>query len=164
MPYQDALSKEIWTKIGAESDASFIAPRYGIPISHGGFLANMRDMIRFGLLFTPSYKTVSEEKIISDEHIDLILTKGNPKLMQNLYQNIPTANMPDDLRHNIYQWDAVYENGDFFKGGWAGQGLLINAERDTVAVWTGYKKDEQHQAREMREIMRELLDKTFEKE
>ena len=163
MPYQDALSKEIWTKIGAESDASFIAPRYGIPISHGGFLANMRDMIRFGLLFTPSYKTVSEEKIISDEHIDLILTKGNPKLMQNLYQNIPTANMPDDLRHNIYQWDAVYENGDFFKGGWAGQGLLINAERDTVAVWTGYKKDEQHQAREMREIMRELLDKMFEK-
>ena len=72
--------------------------------------------------------------------------------------------MPDDLRHNIYLWDAVYENGDFFKGGWAGQGLLINAERDTVAVWTGYKKDEQHQAREMREIMRELLDKTFEKE
>jgi CubicO group peptidase (beta-lactamase class C family) len=161
MPYQDALSKEIWNKIGAESDASFIAPRYGIPISHGGFLANMRDMIRFGLLFTPSYKTVSEEKIISDDHIDLILTKGNPKLMQNLYQKIPSANMPDDLKHNIYQWDAVYENGDFFKGGWAGQGLLINPTRDIVAVWTGYKRDSEHDAREMRMIVREVLNKVY---
>jgi CubicO group peptidase (beta-lactamase class C family) len=161
MPYQDALSKEIWNKIGAESDASFIAPRYGIPISHGGFLANMRDMIRFGLLFTPSYKTVSEEKIISDDHIDLILTKGNPKLMKNLYQKIPSANMPDDLRHNIYQWDAVYENGDFFKGGWAGQGLLINPTRDIVAVWTGYKRDSEHDAREMRMIVREVLNTVY---
>ena len=161
MPYQDALSKEIWNKIGAESDASFIAPRYGIPISHGGFLANMRDMIRFGLLFTPSYKTVSEEKIISDDHIDLILTKGNPKLMQNLYQKIPSANMPDDLRHNIYQWDAVYENGDFFKGVWAGQGLLINPTRDIVAVWTGYKRDSEHDAREMRMIVREVLNTVY---
>ena len=161
MPYQDALSKEIWNKIGAESDASFIAPRYGIPISHGGVLANMRDMIRFGLLFTPSYKTVSEEKIISDDHIDLILTKGNPKLMQNLYQKIPSANMPDDLRHNIYQWDAVYENGDFFKGGWAGQGLLINPTRDIVAVWTGYKRDSEHDAREMRMIVREVLNTVY---
>ena len=161
MPYQDALSKETWNKIGAESDASFIAPRYGIPISHGGFLANMRDMIRFGLLFTPSYKTVSEEKIISDDHIDLILTKGNPKLMQNLYQKIPSANMPDDLRHNIYQWDAVYENGDFFKGGWAGQGLLINPTRDIVAVWTGYKRDSEHDAREMRMIVREVLNTVY---
>jgi CubicO group peptidase (beta-lactamase class C family) len=161
MPYQDALSKEIWNKIGAESDASFIAPRYGIPISHGGFLANMRDMIRFGLLFTPSYKTVSEEKIISDDHIDLILTKGNPKLMQNLYQKIPSANMPDDLKHNVYQWDAVYENGDFFKGGWAGQGLLINPTRDIVAVWTGYKRDSEHDAREMRMIVREVLNTVY---
>ena len=161
MPYQDALSKEIWNKIGAESDASFIAPRYGIPISHGGFLANMRDMIRFGLLFTPSYKTVSEEKIISDDHIDFILTKGNPKLMQKLYQKIPSANMPDDIRHNIYQWDAVYENGDFFKGGWAGQGLLINPTRDIVAVWTGYKRDSEHDAREMRMIVREVLNTVY---
>ena len=161
MPYQDALSKEIWNKIGAESDASFIAPRYGIPISHGGFLANMRDMIRFGLLFTPSYTTVSEEKIISDDHIDLILNKGNPKLMQNLYQKIPSANMPDGLRHNIYQWDAVYDNGDLFKGGWAGQGLLINPTRDIVAVWTGYKRDSEHDAGEMRKIVREVLNTVY---
>ena len=187
MPFQDALSKEIWQHIGAESDASYIAPRYGIAITHGGFLAKMRDMIRFGLLFTPSYQTVSNEKLISDSHIDLILNSGNPKLIQNLYSSFQIttesvddgylddllendtsvssgsnySDIPKGLKHNIYQWDAVYENDDFFKGGWAGQGLLINPTRDLVAVWTGYKKNDQHDAREMRGIVRELLDYVF---
>ena len=164
MPFQDTLSKEVWYHIGAESDASYIAPRYGIAITHGGFLAKMRDMIRFGLLFTPSYQTVSNKKIISDSHIDLILNKGNPRLMQNLYSKVASSSTfrsPTDLKHNVYQWDSVYDNDDFFKGGWAGQGLLINPTRDLVAVWTGYKKNDQHDASEMRGIIRELLNHVF---
>ena len=172
MPFQDALSKEVWYHIGAESDASYIAPRYGIAITHGGFLAKMRDMVRLGLLFTPSYQTVSDKQIISNSHIDLILNGGNPKLMQNLYSKVnfqgvsesteavPPLNV-SDLKHNVYQWDAVYENDDFFKGGWAGQGLLINPTRDIVAVWTGYKKNDAHDAREMRTIVREVLNNVF---
>ena len=66
-----------------------------------------------------------------------------------------------DVKHNVYQWDAVYENDDFFKGGWAGQGLLINPTRDIVAVWTGYKKSDAHDAREMRAMVREVLNKVF---
>ena len=172
MPFQDALSKEVWYHIGAESDASYIAPRYGIAITHGGFLAKMRDMVRLGLLFTPSYQTVSDKQIISNSHIDLILNGGNPKLMQNLYSKVnfqgvsesteavPPLNV-SDLKHNVYQWDAVYENDDFFKGGWAGQGLLINPTRDIVAVWTGYKKNDAHDAREMRAMVREVLNNVF---
>ena len=158
MPFQDALTKEIWFHIGAEADASFLAPRNGIAITHGGFMAKMRDMIRFGLLFTPSYNVVSEKKIISDSHIDLILNKGNPKLLQNL--NIAGFEQ-SGVKHNIYQWDYVYDNNDFFKGGWAGQGLLINPTRDLVAVFTGYKRNEDHHAMEMRSIIREVLDGVF---
>ena len=178
MPFQDALSKEVWYHIGAESDASYIAPRYGIAITHGGFLAKMRDMVRLGLLFTPSYQTVSDKQIISNSHIDLILNGGNPKLMQNLYSKVNFQGVPasaeavpgimaisplnvSDVKHNVYQWDAVYENDDFFKGGWAGQGLLINPTRDIVAVWTGYKKNDAHDAREMRTIVREVLNNVF---
>ena len=49
----------------------------------------------------------------------------------------------------------------FFKGGWAGQGLLINHTRDIVAVWTGYKRDSEHDAREMRMIVREVLNTVY---
>lgn len=158
MPFQDALTQEIWFHIGAEADASFLAPRNGIAMTHGGFMAKMRDMIRFGILFTPSYKVVSDKKIISDSHIDLILNEGNPELLQIL--NRPGFE-ESGIKHNIYQWDLVYDNDDFFKGGWAGQGLLINPTRDVVAVFTGYKKNEEHHAMEMRGIIREVLNGVF---
>ena len=64
MPFQDALSKEVWFHIGAESNAACIAPRDGVAVTHGGFMARLRDMARFGLLFTPSYGNVSERRII----------------------------------------------------------------------------------------------------
>ena len=69
-PFQDVFTREIWWHLGAEADASFIAYRYGIPLTHGGFLAKPRDLARFGLLFTPSHRLVSPRKIISDEHIE----------------------------------------------------------------------------------------------
>jgi CubicO group peptidase (beta-lactamase class C family) len=133
-PFQDVLTKEIWHHLGAESDASFIAYRYGIPLTHGGFLCRMRDLARFGLLFTPSYAVVSDRKIISDEYIEFLQTGANPNLRRQ------TAG--GGYVHSIYQWGAVYENGSISQGGWGGQGLLVNPEWDVVAVYTAYFKDD----------------------
>jgi CubicO group peptidase (beta-lactamase class C family) len=158
MPFQDAFSKEIWTKIGAEADGSYIAPRYGIPVTHGGFVSRMRDLARFGLLFTPSYGVVSSEKIISDSHIDLIRNGGDPSLRLN-------AGLPgveeSGVKHNVYQWDEIYANDNFFKGGWAGQGLVVNPTRDVVAVFTGYFKDDQYSEVRLEPKLFEVLDGVF---
>jgi CubicO group peptidase (beta-lactamase class C family) len=139
MPFQDAFSQEIWTHIGAESDAAYMAPRYGIPVTHGGFYSRLRDLARFGLLFTPSWDIVSDRQIISASHIELIRNGGDPKLRLN-------AGLPgveeSGVKHNVYQWDEIYANDNFFKGGWAGQGLLVNPTRDTVAVFASYFKDD----------------------
>ena len=135
MPFQDAFSEAVWTRIGAESDASILAGRLGIPLHSGGLLARVRDLARFGLLFTPSYAVVSDEKVISDRYVEAILHGGNPALLRNARD----GRQPDPgVRHNVYQWDLVFDNDDFTKGGFAGQGLLINPRRDLVAVWTGY--------------------------
>ena len=83
MPFQDVLTKEIWRHIGAEGDASMLAPRYGVPVTDGVLLARLRDVARFGLLFTPSYSVVTSRKIISDRHLNLILEGGNPDLLRN---------------------------------------------------------------------------------
>ncbi len=147
-PFHDVLSKEIWSQLGAEADASYIAYRYGIPLTHGGFLARPRDLARFGLLFTPSYKLVSERRIISEAHINLLRFGANPTLrrffgaVQN--EHSPSAegkNGPPTI-HSIYQWDFVHADGTLFKGGWGGQGLVINPERDLVAVYASYFKDD----------------------
>jgi len=139
MPFHDAFTKEIWRHIGAENDAAFLAPRFGVPNTHGGFMARPRDLARFGLLFTPSYRLVSYRKIISDRYLDVIINGGRPELMKNArFGSWATPG----FRHNVYQWDAVWDNNDFFKGGWAGQGLLINSSRDLVAVWAGHFRED----------------------
>jgi CubicO group peptidase (beta-lactamase class C family) len=144
MPFQDAFTKEIWFEIGAEADASYIAPRYGTPVTHGGFMARMRDVARFALLFTPSYRVVSDKQIITDAYLELLRSGGNPALRANA--GLPSVE-ESGISHNVYQWDEIYANGNFFKGGWAGQGLLVNPQRDVVAVFTSYFKDDKSEAR-----------------
>jgi hypothetical protein len=154
MPFQDAVTKEIWSQLGAEGDAAFFAARYGIALSTGGFLAKPRDMARFGLLFTPSYQKVSDRKIISDRYLDMIVNGGRPELFSN-------ARFKDEIdkefKHNSYQWDVIYKNNDIYKAGWAGQGLLINPDKDLVAVYLGYMKDDKSSEEKVLAKIREIL-------
>jgi len=162
MPFQDAFSREIWTQIGAEGDAAFLAPRYGVPMFAGGFLGRLRDMARFGLLFTPSYSVVTDRKIISDRHIEMLMNGGRPELLANARWGAPDGLAKGTLKHNVYQWDLVFSNNDVFKGGWAGQGLLVNPDRDLVAVYAGYFNDDQSELPvlpRLRQVLNGLFDK-----
>jgi hypothetical protein len=55
----------------------------------------------------------------------------------------------------------VFDNDDLYKGGWAGQGLLINPRRDLVATWVGYSKDAQSSEVELTPILRRVLNEIF---
>jgi CubicO group peptidase (beta-lactamase class C family) len=160
MPIQDVFSKEIWFKIGAEADASFLAPRFGVPNPSGGFMSRMRDLARFGLLYTPSYTVVSDEKIISDRLIQAILYEGNPDQVANSRKAPKGDGLSKDMRVKGYQWDAIYTNNDIRKGGWGGQGLLINPDKDLVAVYSGYVKDDNSQVNTI-PVLRKVLNGVF---
>ncbi len=139
MPFHDAVTSEIWLHIGAEGDAAFFAGRKGIALS-SGLLAKTRDMARFGLLFTPSYKVVAERPIMPPQYVSTILQGGRPALLERARFGNGKS---EGVRHNVYQWDTVFDNDDVFKGGWAGQGLLVNPRKDLVAVYLGYAKDDE---------------------
>jgi len=157
MPFQDALTREVWMHIGAEADAAIFAGRYGVPLTSGGLIAKLRDVARFGLLFTPSYGVVSEQKIVSDRYLEMILYGGRSEILANSRFGPP----PEGIKHNVYQWDAVFDNNDVYKGGWAGQGLLINPDRDYVAVYVGYFKDAKNSEIRPLPILREVLEGVF---
>jgi len=157
MPFQDALTREVWMHIGAEADAAIFAGRYGVPLTSGGLIARLRDVARFGLLFTPSYGVVSEQKIVSDRYLEMILYGGRSEILANSRFGPP----PEGIKHNVYQWDAVFDNNDVYKGGWAGQGLLINPDRDYVAVYVGYFKDAKNSEIRPLPILREVLEGVF---
>jgi CubicO group peptidase (beta-lactamase class C family) len=61
----------------------------------------------------------------------------------------------EPARHNSYQWDFVMDDGDFFKGGYGGQGLYISPSRDLVVAFFG-TFDENHKGQEMTRIARQL--------
>ena len=146
--FQDTFTKEIWSNIGVESDASFLAYRYGIALTHGGFLSNMRDMARFGLIFTPSYSAVSDVRLVSDETIDILFNQPNPNLIRG------------DGSHNSYQWDYINSDGFMVKGGWGGQALIVNPKLDIVAVYTSYFKDDYSQ-QSLRSPLLDLLSELY---
>ncbi len=54
----------------------------------------------------------------------------------------------------------VYTNNDVYKGGWAGQGLLVNPDRDLVAAYTGYFNEDQSEL-SVRPRLRQVLNGVF---
>ncbi|MDJ0812349.1 MAG: serine hydrolase domain-containing protein [Woeseiaceae bacterium] len=151
-PLQDLVTREFWSRIGAENDAAYIAYRYGIALSHGGFIARMRDLGRFGLLFTPSYRVVSDHEVIPGDFFDVVFNdhSGNPA-----WESADGA-----FSHIAYQWSVEPERGIISHGGWGGQGLIIDTRQDVVAVFTSFVKDDYSEVN-LEQVVTELLAAVF---
>ena len=55
----------------------------------------------------------------------------------------------------------VFENGNIYKGGWAGQGLIVNPLEDYVVVWNSYFKDTQESETKLTPVIFELMDSLY---
>ncbi len=153
-PYADMISTEIWQKMGAEADGIIVAPRRGVPIASGGISSTLRDMARFGLLFTPSGRA-GVQPIISDAYLKKIQEGGRPEIFVADGDEEKKRIDGELPRHNTYQWDFVMQDGDFFKGGFGGQGLYVSPSRDLVIAFFG-SFDENGKGHEMTRIARQL--------
>ncbi len=153
-PYSDLISKEIWQQIGAESDAMLVADKFGVQIASNGISSTLRDLARFGLLFTPGGRS-NVDSIISDSYLRKIQKEGRPTIFNADRENNPRLIDGEQPRHNTYQWDLVMEDGDFFKGGYGGQGLYVSPSRDLVIAFFG-TLDEQGQSSQMSRVARQL--------
>ncbi len=130
--FPEVLSDEIWSKIGAEDDGLVSVNSSGIAAVHAGVIATLRDVARFGLLFTPSYTVVGQDRLVSDQHLEKIRERGRPELMA---ASAYSEQRPSP-HHVSYQWQ-VYEDGSFFKGGFGGQGLYVDPTKDIVLAFFG---------------------------
>lgn len=134
----ELLTDRIWRHIGAESDALLAVSKAGAPAADGGISATLRDLARFGLLFTPSWQVVSDRRTVSQAYLDAILADGRPEMF--LIGDGPMMSRvfkEEQPRHNAWQWDHVWPDGAFHKGGYGGQGLYVSPRSDLVVAFFG---------------------------
>jgi CubicO group peptidase (beta-lactamase class C family) len=120
----DTISDLIWSKIGAKHDATLAENERGYPVSGGGMAATLRDLARFGLLFTKN-PPETQPQIISDAMVNRIFGGRGEKADEH------------GMLPKIYEWDMISDKGELAKGGWAGQLLYINREKNVVVAWFG---------------------------
>ena len=146
-PLTDQLSERIWKKMGMEHDGYMGVSPQGFGLGNGFMNSTLRDLARFGAIYTPSHAGISGGTILSarmlkkmqnTEHSDMY-SKGN---VGKFYKEV----FPDQkVIANRYQWDAVFQDGDLFKAGIGGQGLYVSPSKDMVVAWfcTGSGADEE---------------------
>jgi CubicO group peptidase (beta-lactamase class C family) len=134
-PYAEIVSETFWQKIGAETDAMIGVSPVGAPGSSGLVSSTLRDLARYGLLYTPSWNKISEEKVIPDSLIKRIQEEGRPALFNaGLAKETWGEYMGEDAIFGTRQFDFVTKDGDFAKTGYHGQTLYISPSKDLVVA------------------------------
>jgi CubicO group peptidase (beta-lactamase class C family) len=132
-PLPQIISEMLWSKTSAENDAYFLLNPKGFPIAHAGMGMTLRDLARFGLLFTASGQSASVPAVPA-AFMKNLLEKKRPELQ--------TSKQPTWFSRSSYQWDGVSKFGQIFKGGFAGQLLFVDCKRDVVIAYFGTNANE----------------------
>ena len=122
------IGELIWRRMGAEHDGLLLQNERGYPVAHAGMVATLRDLARFGLLFTKSAGP-AQRGVISEKVLHRIFNEGRPELL--------AKDHPPGMLPLTYQWDMLSDKGEMAKGGWAGQLLYVNREKDVVVAYFG---------------------------
>ena len=109
--YNDLVSEMIWQPMGASSNAYVCVSNKAVPWMHGGISTTLRDLARFGMLYTHSEIKMRKESIVSFRQLSEIF-------------DMPSVDLGFEQFNWGYQWDVARE-GLIMKGGFGGQALLV---------------------------------------
>jgi CubicO group peptidase (beta-lactamase class C family) len=154
----EQFSDRIWSKLGMEHDAYYLAAPNGFTLGFMGVNSTLRDLARFGMAFTPSGSKLAGEEVVPRAILDKIQDMSHADMYGK--GNVGRGQLeqyPDDpVIANSYQWDCVFPDGDFIKYGVGGQGLYISPATDTVAAWFCTSDGSNHEGPMARAIVRHL--------
>ena len=122
--YADLVTERIWKPMGASSNAYVCLSDKGLAWTHGGISATLRDLARFGTLFTKSEIQKRKESLISFSQI------------KEMFDTKPIEDPIAPFKW-AYQWD-IASNGIIMKGGFGGQVLLVHPEKEIVIAYFNY--------------------------
>ena len=118
--WHDIFQERVWSKMTVEGDMQVAIAPDSTPQPHGFIASRLPDMARYGLLYTASWKKAARKRIVSEDYIRQIQTGGRKEIFlkgelgNRLTSGFFPASPPSS---NHWQWDAVWADGDFYKGG-----------------------------------------------
>ena len=138
MPWQAYWNQRVWSKIGARNPFIIGLAPDGTPIAAGMINTTPEDMLRYAMLYTPSWNVVSDEQVVSDKLLKRTQTLGESKAYhastEEAYGTKWFGETPD---LNTAQWDHAFADGAMFKHGNMGQGIYVDPARDFCGMYFG---------------------------
>ncbi|RYY63888.1 MAG: class C beta-lactamase-related serine hydrolase, partial [Chitinophagaceae bacterium] len=122
--YADIVSEMLWQPMGASSSAYMCLSDNGIAWPHGGLSATLRDLARFGMLFTKADINSRRESIIGFSQV------------KEIFDAKPVKSPIAPFKW-AYQWDLA-DNGMLMKSGFGGQALYVHPEEEIVIAYFNY--------------------------
>lgn len=132
VPFQKYFGDRLWSKLGAEADAYWLADSQGEVVAAGGLNAVLRDYARFGLLYMNEGRNYRGEQIVPAQWVHDSVTPDEPYLM-------PGRKMPSGKTaygYGYQWWIPAEPQGDFCGVGIYGQFIYVNPVKGVVIVKT----------------------------
>ena len=136
--WTDIFRERVWSKMTVEGDALMNLSWDGTPHVEGMMITRLRDLGRYGMLYTPSWSAAAREKVVSDAYLERIAADARKdiyrkgELGNRMVEKYFPASPPVA---NSWQWDAIFADGDMYKSGTMGQGLYVSPRKDLVVAW-----------------------------
>jgi CubicO group peptidase (beta-lactamase class C family) len=136
--WTDIFRERVWSKMTVEGDAVINVASDGVAHVEGTLSTRLRDLGRYGMLYTPSWNKAAREKVVSDTYLKRITSSARQdiflkgELGTRMVEKYFPASPPVA---NSWQWDAIFADGDLYKSGTMGQGLYISPSRDLVVAY-----------------------------
>jgi CubicO group peptidase (beta-lactamase class C family) len=147
-PWAQIFDTRIWSHVRSDAPVQVHLTPDGIAVAHGFMSMGLRDLARYGMLFTPSQDQVTVAEVVTSEILE---RTQSAQRTAEWYRNGPSAEKfmerlgDDSVRGAGRQWDAIWEDGDFFKSGLNTQGIYVSPDRDLVIVYFAIDGTQQFQ-------------------
>jgi CubicO group peptidase (beta-lactamase class C family) len=127
--FSDLISTHVWSKLGAEHDASIVCDSKGAPTANGGMSVTLRDLARWGQMHIQQGKYNGNE-ILPKLYLDDVLQNADPKKVTD--ESFGALTLPGFAYRS--QYPVLVEHGAYNLGGAWGQTCFIHPESETVIV------------------------------
>ncbi|MGO1292023.1 MAG: serine hydrolase domain-containing protein [Brevibacterium linens] len=129
---QTLMSRVLWSRIGAEHDALIATDQYGVGMFDGGINTTLRDLARFGYLYSNRGVSLTGEQVVPTSWVGDTLT-GDADIRQAFADGPDDNRMPGGMYHNQF-WFPFPDSHAFLALGIHGQMIYMNPGANFVGV------------------------------